>query len=148
MTQKLHALAAYLEDPVWFVTTHMAALHHLPLYFQGNLMTFAGLYDFWAYRECSYSYRYKNIKIVCLKSEIEYLCPRECLWKHMKKFLGPHFYDVRNQHKEIWPVSKSGRETSTEIPDNFCYESISLESQYEIPSVSRQGFSGERLNYD
>lgn len=66
----------------------------------------------------------------------------------MKEFLGLHFYDVRNQHKEIWPVSKSGRETSTEIPDNFCVESVSLESQYEIPSVSGQGFSGERLNYD
>lgn len=66
----------------------------------------------------------------------------------MKEFLGLHFYDVRNQHKEIWPVSKPGRETSTEIPDNFCVESVSLESQYEIPSVSGQRFSGERLNYD
>ena len=65
----------------------------------------------------------------------------------MKEFLGPHFYDVRNQHKEIGPVSKSGRETSTDLPDNFCHESVSLESQYEMPSVSGQGFSGERLNY-
>lgn len=29
MTQKLHALVIHLEDPVWFVTSHTAALYHL-----------------------------------------------------------------------------------------------------------------------
>lgn len=29
MTQKLHALVTHLEDPVWFVPSHTAALYHL-----------------------------------------------------------------------------------------------------------------------